>query len=335
MAAYTRPLGRERLAEDVLKKDRAHCRKYGPCGVGEEALYLSSFCLDRRYYVPFFCIERVFKRIAMSKGGFTGKGMFASLPYLVVVCRDGREKQCLFKREEQVDEMLSDIRDHHPAVRLQSQAVEEKLRRRAEGEAGRVRPQIGEKAEAQIKKLQKARDYLEKRPALYEELSLSARAKRVNERSNPAYRWAALTIVLLGLAACIYGIRAVAAGAGFGIYVTLFGLASVFLFAGANVLPTRKNNRTYVDRRWREACEAMEHHLHGYADFPLPARYAHPVTLTRMIRVIEEARAVTAEEAFGVMKEDLRRLNASVQVDQEEYDEIMAVKPMFLVEEYR
>ena len=31
--------------------------------------------------------------------------MFASLPYLVVVCRDGSEKQCLFKREEQVDEL--------------------------------------------------------------------------------------------------------------------------------------------------------------------------------------------------------------------------------------
>ena len=335
MVFYTKPLGREKLAEDVLKADRAHCRKYGPCGVGEQALYLSSFYLDRRYYVPFSCVERVFKRVAMSRGGFTGKGMFASLPYLVVVCRDGSEKQCLFKREEQVDELLSDIRKHYPDIRLQSLAVEERLRRRAEEEAARVRPKISEKAESQIRGLLKAREYLEERPALYEALSRSARAKRVNERSNPAYRWAALAIVLLGILASLYGLWAVVTRAGYGIYFTLFGLAAVFLFAGANVLPTGKNNRAYVDRRWREACEAMEHHLHGYSGFPLPARYAHPVVLTRMIRAIEDARAVTAEEAFEVIKEDLKRLNASVQVDQEEYDEIMAVKPMFLVEGYR
>lgn len=335
MAAYTRPLGEERLAEDVLKKDRACCRKYGPCGVGEQALYLSSFYLDRRYYVPFSCVTRVFKRVAMSRGGFTGKGVFASLPYVVVVCKDGSEKQCLFKHEEQVDEMLSDIREHHPDIRLQSVAVEEKMRRRAEEEAARIRPVISKKAEAQVKKLQKARKYLEERPALYEELSRSARAKRVNERSNPAYRWAALVIVLLGALASLYGVWAVITRAGYGIYFTLFGLAAVFLFAGANVLPTGKNNQAYVDRRWNESCEAMEHHLHGYEGFPLPARYAHPAVLTRMIRIIEDARAVTAEEAFEVLKEDLKRLNASVQVDQEEYDEIMAIKPMFLVEGYQ
>ena len=305
-----------------------------PAALGEQALYLSSFYLDRRYYVPFSCVERVFKRVAMSRGGFTGKGMFASLPYLVVVCRDGSEKQCLFKREEQVDELLSDIRKHYPDIRLQSLAVEERLRRRAEEEAARVRPKISEKAESQIQGF-KSTGVSGGTAGVYEVLSRSARAKRVNERSNPAYRWAALAIVLLGILASLYGLWAVVTRAGYGIYFTLFGLAAVFLFAGANVLPTGKNNRAYVDRRWREACEAMEHHLHGYSGFPLPARYAHPVVLTRMIRAIEDARAVTAEEAFEVIKEDLKRLNASVQVDQEEYDEIMAVKPMFLVEGYR
>ena len=91
--AYTKPLGQERLAEDVLKTDKARCRKYGPCGVGEQALYLNSFYLDRRYYVPFSAVARVFKRVAMSRGGFTGKGVFATLPYLVVSCKDGSEKQ--------------------------------------------------------------------------------------------------------------------------------------------------------------------------------------------------------------------------------------------------
>ena len=69
-------------------------------------------------------------------------------------------------------------------------------------------------------------------------------------------------------------------------------------------------------------------------DFPLPARYAHPVVLTRMIRVLREGRAQSAEEALAVVKADLKALNADVQVSQEEYDEVVAIKPMFLVSNY-
>lgn len=36
-----------------------------------------------------------------------------------------------------------------------------------------------------------------------------------------------------------------------------------------------------------------------------------------------------------VLKEDLKALNSSVVVEQEEYDEIVAIKPMFLVMDYR
>ena len=42
----------------------------------------------------------------MSKGGFTGKGFFGSLPYLVVEYDDGKQKQCNFKHEEDVDRLL-------------------------------------------------------------------------------------------------------------------------------------------------------------------------------------------------------------------------------------
>lgn len=335
MSFYTKPLSSRILEPSQLKADKAACRKFGPCGVGEKALYLNSFYLDRRYYIPFSGITRVFKRVAMSKGGFTGKGIFATMPYLVVVYDGGREKQCLFKREEQVDMLLEDIRKHHPEIRLQSEKVEKKLAQRAAQEAERIRPSISREAQAEAENLKKARDYLERRPALTDALSRSAKAKRVNERANPAYRWAALAIVLLGAAATVYGIYALVTKADFGIYFTLFGLAAVFLFAGANVLPTGRNNRAYVDRQWQEACGAVERYLKGYTDFPLPARYAHPVTLTRMIRVLEDARAETAEEALEAVKADLKRLNADVTVDQDEYDEIMAIKPMFLIEDYR
>ena len=69
-------------------------------------------------------------------------------------------------------------------------------------------------------------------------------------------------------------------------------------------------------------------------DFPVPARYAHPVVLQRMIRVLREGRAQSVGEALNVMKKDLKALNASVQVEQEEYDEVVAIKPMFLLWDY-
>ena len=335
MFRYTIPLGSDSLPADVLKTDKSSCRKYGPCGVGEKALYLNSFYLDRRYYIPFSGVQRVFKRVAMSKGGFTGKGIFATLPYLVVVYEDGKEKQCLFKHEEQVDALLDDIRQHHPQMPLLSAAIEKKRAQRAAQEAARIRPTLTKEAQKQVHRLTKARAYLEERPALYDALSRSAKAKRINERSNPAYRWAALAIVLMGMAATLYGVYAITTKAGFGIYFTLFGLAGVFLFASANVLPTGKNNRRYIQRQWQEACDNMECFLKGYPNFPLPSRYAHPLTLTRMIRAIEDARAVTGEEALQIVKKDLQKINASVTVEQEEYDEIMTVKPMFLVEDYR
>ena len=45
-------------------------------------------------------------------------------------------------------------------------------------------------------------------------------------------------------------------------------------------------------------------------------------------------RAQTAEEALQLLKEDLQKLNASVTVEQEEYDEIIVIKPLFLVMNY-
>ena len=76
------------------------------------------------------------------------------------------------------------------------------------------------------------------------------------------------------------------------------------------------------------------HHLH-VLNFPLPARYAHPVVLRRMQRAVMDGRAVTAAQALDVVKADLKALNADVTVSQEEYDEVVAIKPMFLNAEYQ
>ena len=107
-------LGLARLDPAELAADRKACKKIGPCGVGKKALYLNSFYIDRRYYLPYTSITRVFKRVAMSAGGFTGKGMFASMAYLVVEYDGGKQKQCNFKDERDVDA----LRGVHPHRQL-------------------------------------------------------------------------------------------------------------------------------------------------------------------------------------------------------------------------
>ena len=54
-----------------------------------------------------------------------------------------------------------------------------------------------------------------------------------------------------------------------------------------------------------------------------------------MIRILREGRAQSADEALEVLKSDLKVLNADVQVSQEEYDEVVAIKSMFLLSDYQ
>lgn len=108
------PLSTSQLPAPELEEDRKSCRKVGPCGIGKKAIYLNSFYVDRCYYIPFTAVRRVFKRVAMSKGGFSGKGMFASIPYLVVEYDDGQQKQCNFKYENQVDDLLKLLSAEQP-----------------------------------------------------------------------------------------------------------------------------------------------------------------------------------------------------------------------------
>ena len=69
--------------------------------------------------------------------------------------------------------------------------------------------------------------------------------------------------------------------------------------------------------------------------FPVPPQYAHPAVLDRMIRVIREGKAETVDKAFMLMKEELKGLDHTKTVSQEEYDEIVLVKPMFRVMNYQ
>ena len=184
------PLGSGRIDDAALAEDKKSCRKIGPCGIGRRALYLNSFFIDRRYYVPLSMVTRVYKRVAMSRGGFTGKGIFASMAYLVVEFEGGQQKVCNFKYEQQVDEFLSAMRAAHPSIPCVSETAEQRIAeekaRREEEE--RRRPPMSEAAEKTVRLLDNAIDYLDERPELTERLSMAAKRRRNYQCTNGSYR---------------------------------------------------------------------------------------------------------------------------------------------------
>ena len=331
-------LGMAKLDRLELEQDKKACRKIGPCGVGKKALYLNSFYIDRRYYLPYGSISRVFKRVAMSSGGFTGKGMFASMAYLVVEYDGGKQKQCNFKDERDVDKLLEVLAKEQPQIPLLSEAGEQALQKKAAEKAARKLPELTDEAKHSVTVLRKAKEYLEEKPELAEELSAAERRKRAQLQSKPVYRYVALAIFVFGIVSAAYGLYAVTNHVGnYGIYFALFGFAAIFLFSSYNMLPTARNNNNAIMKRADKAEAAMAEYVKHYPNgaFPVPSCYAHPIVLKQMTDAIEEGRAVTVPEALDAVEKRLQALNADVQVEQEEYDEVVVIKAMFLNHDYQ
>ena len=330
-------LGMAKLDRLELEQDKKACRKIGPCGVGKKALYLNSFYIDRRYYLPYGSISRVFKRVAMSSGGFTGKGMFASMAYLVVEYDGGKQKQCNFKDERDVDKLLEVLAKEQPQIPLLSEAGEQALQKKEAEKAARKLPELTKDAEHSLTVLRRAKEYLEAKPEISDELSAAERRKRAQLQSKPVYRYVALAIFLFGLVAAAYGLYAITNHVGnYGIYFALFGFAAIFLFSSYNMLPTARNNHSAIMKRADRAEQAAADYVKRYPNgaFPVPSYYAHPTVLKQMMDAIEEGRAVTVPEALEAVKARLKALNADVQVEQEEYDEVVLIKAMFLNHQY-
>ena len=331
-------LGMAKLDRLELEQDKKACRKIGPCGVGKKALYLNSFYIDRRYYLPYGSISRVFKRVAMSSGGFTGKGMFASMAYLVVEYDGGKQKQCNFKDERDVDKLLEVLAKEQPQIPLLSEAGEQALQKKEAEKAARKLPELTDEAKHSVTVLRKAKEYLEEKPELADELSAAERRKRAQLQSKPVYRYVALAIFVFGIVSAAYGLYAVTNHVGnYGIYFALFGFAAIFLFSSYNMLPTARNNNNAIMKRADKAEAAMAEYVKHYPNgaFPVPSCYAHPIVLKQMTDAIEEGRAVTVPEALDAVEARLKSLNADVQVEQEEYDEVVVIKAMFLNHDYQ
>lgn len=139
--------------------------------------------------------------------------------------------------------MLAYIGKVHPEIPTLSVGGEQRMQEKAEKEAKRYLDELTPEAQRAKEELEKAQKFLSGYPELTNQLSKAARAKRVNQHTNPAYRWVALAIVLAGAAAMVYGIISWRNGGDFGMYFALFGFAAIFFFSGAHVLPTAKNNK--------------------------------------------------------------------------------------------
>ena len=328
-------LGSSNLSVDELKEDKNRMRKYGPCGLGKKAIYLNSFFFDRVYYADMSKVSRVFKRVAMSKGGFTGKGLFGSIPYLVVKFNDGSEKVCNFKYEEHVDLILDSIHEEFPKIPIHSVEAEKRLRIAEEKERARYVKNLSKKAKDSIEILENAKTELEKNRELSTRLAHDAKQKRTLDSINPTYRILAVAVFLAAAACLAFGIHVVLLK-GFktgGVFV-LLGFAFIFFVISAHVLPSGTNNKRYGDNCYSNTLREMKEKIAKISDFPLPAIYAHPIVVDRLIRVIREGRTETIDGAMKLVKEDLKALNPGVTVSQKEYDEVVVVKPLFTVADY-
>ena len=101
-------LSQQKLPPEKLRPDRTTCTEYEGFGLGDEALYVEYFACARMGYIPLTAIERVYKRLAISKSYYKGN-LFGTLCYLVVRY-DGKEKAFRFTHEENLDAILEAFR---------------------------------------------------------------------------------------------------------------------------------------------------------------------------------------------------------------------------------
>ncbi len=327
-------IGKQSLSDDVLAEDKKHCQKIGPCGIGKQAVYLNSFFIERRYYVVWGDVRRLFKRVALSKGGFSGKGMFGSMPYLVAELTDGRQIQCNFKYEEQVDQFLAMIRANFPVIHTYSSEAEKRLEEERRKEEAAYLKSFTPEAEDALGEIEKASAYLQKKPELYAQLERSAREKRIWSGIHPGYKAFAVILGAMCAASIAFGIWAMFAHQGGAMYFVLFGFAFLLLIMTTRVMPTASHNSKTIGAEYEMAAANMQQYLSSYDEeqsFPLPHFLAHPAVLKRMERRIRKGEAFSIPEALSEVEEEIRHMNAGVTVSQTEHDEIVSAMPLFRV----
>lgn len=193
-----------------------------------------------------------------------------------------------------MDELLAYLGQVHPEIPRLSVGGEQRLAKKAQQEASRYLKELTPQAQSAREELERARKFLSGYPELTAQLAAAAKAKRINEHTNPAYRWVALAIVL---AARRHWCTASSRGAAAAISAST---------SRSSALPpcSSSRERTFCPRQRitagaGRACLGRGAGRHGECSargLSPPRRYAHPIVLDRMIRILREGRAQSKEE---------------------------------------
>lgn len=103
-------LSTKTLPPEVLRPDRVCCTHYEDFGLGDKALYVGKFGFSRMGYIPLSAIERVYKRLGVTKGFFESGKIYGTLCYLVV-CFDSQQRVYRFTHEENLNALLDAFRE--------------------------------------------------------------------------------------------------------------------------------------------------------------------------------------------------------------------------------
>lgn len=350
-------IGTAELSSAELKADKKNMLKCGSCGLGEKALYIPGIYTYYKFYACWQDTARVFKRLAVSEGGITGGGISGAVPYLVVLFQDGHERQFLIRREQDIDDLLAKLPAKHPEIKTVSENAEQRMgAAKAKYDAEHAPHTLTAAEEKSIRTLEQARSRLDEKAFLYRTLAGTAAKKKTTDRIDPRMQWISVFIFALSVIAAAVGVLLLVLG-GFGhagLWIVLAGVAGIFLSFSSHTLPFFGNSKKTVDAAWENSVQEMEKFL---ADgglrakarlrpkneggdepvFPLPAAYAHPMVIDRMIRVIREGRTAEGgiDEALEVTRKDMKSLNSSVTVSENEYREVVIIKPLFIANDYR
>ena len=79
------------------------------------------------------------------------------MPYLVVVYEDGKEKQCNFKYEDQVDAFVASVKERFPQIKTVSEAAEKRLAEAEKKQAEKCLIPLSEQAKETVNVLEQAK----------------------------------------------------------------------------------------------------------------------------------------------------------------------------------
>lgn len=199
---------------------------------------------------------------------------------------------------------------------------------------------LTEKEEGTLAILAPAQKFLKDHQNLCDDLALAAHKVHRVRTIKPGTMAIAFSTFVLGIIMAIVGVVLTFLRAGnYGPLMAFAGIVIVVAAYSRKVLPFGINNKKKMEKEWQDKLSELEKVLAEYpfnsGKFPLPARYSHPHTLARMIKIVREGRADSVDMALEALKEDLKKMDSSVTLDGKDYEEVITIKPMFMINNYQ